>query len=179
MELIVVLPSQKHVRMSVERRLRWFVYIKLRLIIHFYFLLAELPWWIYWCKLLQLIESTLEVMWFKWWMIEVTIFFTTNLQHRLVRIFFKKKGWKILLRNTKKMILTCVGFLCLNLIVSNQIFTHSKIRSFVLIFKLLSQNQNNLIWIVSRICIEIGGYETSATWTLTAHYHLQIFQLDL
>ena len=74
--------------------------------------------------------------------------------------FFLKKGWKILLRNTKKMILTCVGFLCLNLIVSNQIFTHSKIRSFVLIFKLLSQNQNNLIWIVSRICIEIGGYET-------------------
>ena len=74
--------------------------------------------------------------------------------------FFKKKGWKILLRNTKKMILTCVGFLCLNLTVSNQIFTHSKIRSCVLIFKVLCQNQNNLIWIVSRICIEIGGYET-------------------
>ena len=63
----------------------------------------------------------------------------------------------------RKMILTCVGFLYLNLIVSNQIFTHSKIRSCVLIFKVLCQNQNNLIWIVSRICIEIGGYETSAT----------------
>ena len=76
------------------------------------------------------------------------------------------------------MILTCAGFLCLNLIVSNQILTHSKIRSFVLIFKLLSQNQNNLI-IFSRICFEKGGYETADLNFDSPLYHLQIFQLDL
>ena len=43
-----------------------------------YFLLAELPWWICWCKLPQLIELTREVMWFKWWMTEVTIICITS-----------------------------------------------------------------------------------------------------